>query len=517
MTELGAAEGSRSGGREAPGVRGGDRAPVERGAGLFSEALVLAGPGGGAGGASGNELPGDGHSAEVRTVLVDPLGFDAVRRLADLEREIAAVSSPAASADRIDAPDGRERQNEPISRTPEGGPAPAFEPGVDGRDTPGEADLDALAAGGGTSPSEVAATPKEGAAASRPGRAEPPGAGARSSAGERGSGTGSADGEVPRSSEVSARQRRGDAARVGQEADGRSRESAGANADGRARAARSGERADRGDRGARGDSPRVSREAAATAERAPAPGRGAAAAGGVGGESSGSAERGGEAVRGLGSMAEAARSRGGAPAGETPGSSRGLRSEASEQAVKQASRGLAKLVSRGGGEMRLTLQPASLGEVRVAVRVGDGVVSARFEATGEAAREALGTRLAELRGVLESRGVAVERLHVEGFEPRAADTARMPQTAQGRAWEPTGGRDGGPSDHAAGDGSSGGRSDGEPEPGGRGERGARGGGPAGEEPPDGEGGPDDASGVPATEAPDAGDARETVVRLNTVA
>ena len=187
----------------------------------------------------------------------------------------------------------------------------------------------------------------------------------------------------------------------------------------------------------------------------------------------------------------------------------------SDRAIKQASRGLAKLVSRGGGEMKLTLQPSSLGEVRVSMRVSGGVVSATFEASGDAARESLGTRIAELRAVLESRGVAVERLHVEGFEPRAAEAARSQQGWHGRHSDQSGSREqeasggngvdagtGGDRDDSAGDGAGDGN----------GGRGSDHRGPS-EEPGVAEvDGPADVSG----EVSGSGDGVESVIRLNTV-
>ncbi|MEM0983808.1 MAG: flagellar hook-length control protein FliK [Planctomycetota bacterium] len=86
------------------------------------------------------------------------------------------------------------------------------------------------------------------------------------------------------------------------------------------------------------------------------------------------------------------------------------------RAFRQAARGLAKLATKGGGQLTLSLRPDSVGEVKVDLTIKNGAVSATLRATTDIGQEVLGTRLAELRGVLESRGLTVEQLGVERVE-----------------------------------------------------------------------------------------------------
>jgi flagellar hook-length control protein FliK len=106
-----------------------------------------------------------------------------------------------------------------------------------------------------------------------------------------------------------------------------------------------------------------------------------------------------------------------------------LQAEA-EAALGKVQRGLASLVNAKGGQMTLRLTPDALGEVRVHLKLRDGVVSARVEATQESARGLLEHGVDRLRAALEARGLKVDSLEVQQWtDPRGAEGARMDQHA----------------------------------------------------------------------------------------
>jgi len=107
----------------------------------------------------------------------------------------------------------------------------------------------------------------------------------------------------------------------------------------------------------------------------------------------------------------------------------------------QVSRGLAAaLVQNGDGPRNVTLRmhPESLGQVRVELGLEGQSVTARFEAATPEARDLLEQSLGALRTALESRGLHVERLHVNLATPAAGDAAalapRQPEPQQQPAW-----------------------------------------------------------------------------------
>jgi len=93
----------------------------------------------------------------------------------------------------------------------------------------------------------------------------------------------------------------------------------------------------------------------------------------------------------------------------------------------QASRSLASAMRSKDGTVRLRLSPAHLGSLRVAVRVDQAGVIARFEASTEAARAALDAAQAHLRASLHARGLEVQRIEIvhtpQGTPEHAADHA----------------------------------------------------------------------------------------------
>jgi hypothetical protein len=77
-------------------------------------------------------------------------------------------------------------------------------------------------------------------------------------------------------------------------------------------------------------------------------------------------------------------------------------------------RGLTALASQRGGTLAIRLDPPSLGEVAIRMSVIDGVVRAELTAASSAARALMEKGIEFLRASLESRGLTVERLSVQG-------------------------------------------------------------------------------------------------------
>lgn len=95
-----------------------------------------------------------------------------------------------------------------------------------------------------------------------------------------------------------------------------------------------------------------------------------------------------------------------------------------EQVLASVQRGLASVLTQGGGRMTVVLRPEQLGEVRVRMEAKDGVVNARLSATTEAARQTLESGLDTLRTALESRGIRVESLVIDAPDPQATGQER---------------------------------------------------------------------------------------------
>lgn len=66
-----------------------------------------------------------------------------------------------------------------------------------------------------------------------------------------------------------------------------------------------------------------------------------------------------------------------------------------------------------GGAMHIRLDPPELGVLQVTVRMVDGAMSASFETSSDQATRLLSHSLGQLKQVLESQGVSVEKLHVQ--------------------------------------------------------------------------------------------------------
>ena len=67
----------------------------------------------------------------------------------------------------------------------------------------------------------------------------------------------------------------------------------------------------------------------------------------------------------------------------------------------------------GGGSMQIRLDPPELGALQISVRMQDGVMTASFQTSSDDATKLLSHSLSQLKSVLESQGVSVEKLHVE--------------------------------------------------------------------------------------------------------
>jgi flagellar hook-length control protein FliK len=82
----------------------------------------------------------------------------------------------------------------------------------------------------------------------------------------------------------------------------------------------------------------------------------------------------------------------------------------------QVSRALAQVVSQGGGNTILKLNPHSLGIVRVDIQMKSGVATVKVRADNDMAQKLLSSEVKSLRMALERTGVIVESLQVEQTE-----------------------------------------------------------------------------------------------------
>jgi flagellar hook-length control protein FliK len=81
-----------------------------------------------------------------------------------------------------------------------------------------------------------------------------------------------------------------------------------------------------------------------------------------------------------------------------------------------------------GGAMQIRLDPPELGALRVMVEMRDGVMNATFQTSNEQATQLLSHSLNQLKHVLESQGVTVERLQVQ--QAPKSDNANTPDDRQ---------------------------------------------------------------------------------------
>jgi flagellar hook-length control protein FliK len=107
-----------------------------------------------------------------------------------------------------------------------------------------------------------------------------------------------------------------------------------------------------------------------------------------------------------------------------------------DPAAKLVGRGLAALAQQKGGSMMMRLDPPSLGDVKIHLVVHAGRVVADLVASNPEARTLLAADLGQLRAALESQGLVVDRLTVQGngaqqrseFQQSQSQTQSQPQS-----------------------------------------------------------------------------------------
>ena len=82
--------------------------------------------------------------------------------------------------------------------------------------------------------------------------------------------------------------------------------------------------------------------------------------------------------------------------------------------MAQVQRGLASIMNTKGGTMKLRLSPEHLGQVNIQLVTKNGHVSIKIDAETDQARSMLKDGLEGLRSAMESRGVQVDDLSIEG-------------------------------------------------------------------------------------------------------
>ncbi|MBC7772619.1 MAG: flagellar hook-length control protein FliK [Pyrinomonadaceae bacterium] len=141
-----------------------------------------------------------------------------------------------------------------------------------------------------------------------------------------------------------------------------------------------------------------------------------------------------QAIAGLGASSGTVAQTSGKPAAQSAGAA-----QVHPPASSQMFRGITSAMKSeaAGGSALISLRPESLGEVKIRVDVRDGQVSAAFEAATPMARDLLNRSLVELRELLHSRGLTVDRLDVSlRDEQHASETsgpARMDAQQHARA------------------------------------------------------------------------------------
>jgi flagellar hook-length control protein FliK len=150
----------------------------------------------------------------------------------------------------------------------------------------------------------------------------------------------------------------------------------------------------------------------------------------------GSAERAGGAAR-VSANQGSASARAGSASGITIAASSARASRAHAQAkesltptpeeqqalTQQVESSFATLLSRRGGKVTLHLKPESLGEITIRMKIRDGAIDARFETSGDSARDAIAMGIEGLRASLEERGLVVSTLEVRSREVSASRKA----------------------------------------------------------------------------------------------
>lgn len=90
--------------------------------------------------------------------------------------------------------------------------------------------------------------------------------------------------------------------------------------------------------------------------------------------------------------------------------------------AQQAMRGIRGVVNQRGGAIKLQLTPPELGELRIQVKMENGVVRATFLASNETARRLLEQQSGTLRTALEAHGLRVENIQVQLQPPNGSQS-----------------------------------------------------------------------------------------------
>jgi len=92
-----------------------------------------------------------------------------------------------------------------------------------------------------------------------------------------------------------------------------------------------------------------------------------------------------------------------------------------QQVMAQVQRGLASIMNTQGGTMKIRLSPEHLGEVKIQLSTKDGHVRVQIDAKNDEARGMLKDGLEGLRSAMESRGVTVDDLSIQGRQQSEFD------------------------------------------------------------------------------------------------
>lgn len=145
-----------------------------------------------------------------------------------------------------------------------------------------------------------------------------------------------------------------------------------------------------------------------------------------------------------------------------PGSTAGLAPNHAEESggrtMPGVGRGLDTLARQRGGTLTMRLDPPSLGQLKLEMKMDGARVTVLMTAASDSARSLLRNNMGSLRQALEDRGFAVDRLAVETAGKSAEGTGNSRSESRGDGQDARGGQ--GASDRQdAGDGRSRGRRD----------------------------------------------------------
>lgn len=128
-----------------------------------------------------------------------------------------------------------------------------------------------------------------------------------------------------------------------------------------------------------------------------------------------------------------------------PGASAGAAPEAPEDGPRRTmpgvGRGLDTLSRQRGGTLTMRLDPPSLGQLKLEMRMDGGRVTVLLTSANESARSLLRDNLGSLRQALEDRGLAVDRLAVESAGRTSEGSSSQRSENRGDGQDARGGQD----------------------------------------------------------------------------